>query len=342
MVRNGYLLVWSALVIMVITVSCAKDKAIAPEPPFEGFIPPVEFPVPVYNPDQPITEATFSLGRQLFFDPILSIDSTVACSNCHSQVHAFADHNVKLSSGVNGQLGRRNSPPLFNLAWHPNFMWDGGINHIEVMPIAPITDPTEMGETMANVVQKLRGSEHYQQQFATAFGDSTINSKRLLVSLAHYMAMLISANSKYDKVQAGTATFDADEARGYQLFQQHCNSCHTAPMMTNYTFSNNGIAPTPNDPGRQLITADQADRYQYRIPSLRNIALTYPYMHDGRFFSLYAVLDHYASPIPDSTYTAQPLRGGIPLSSTDKDDLLAFLETLTDVAFISDFTLGEP
>lgn len=339
---NWLLSGWIAVVVIVVTTSCAKDKAIAPAPPFEGFTPPVEFPVPVYNPDQPITEATFSLGRQLFFDPILSIDSTVACSNCHSQVHAFADHNVKLSSGVQGQLGLRNSPPLFNLAWHPNFMWDGGINHIEVMPIAPITDPVEMGETLVHVVEKLQRTDRYRHRFAAAYGDSVINSKRMLVSLAHYMAMLISANSKYDQVLAGTASFDADEERGYQLFQQHCNSCHTAPMMTNYTFSNNGISPTPSDPGRELITNNPADRYQYRVPSLRNIALTYPYMHDGRFFSLYAVLDHYASAIPDSSYTHISLRGGIPLSSSDKDDLLAFLETLTDVSFISDFTIGEP
>jgi cytochrome c peroxidase len=298
------------------------------------------FPLPQYQfGNNVLTREGFELGKSLFFDPILSIDSIVSCASCHAQVHAFADHNTALSFGIFNRVGIRNSPAIINAAWHTSFMWDGGINHIEVMPFGPITNEVEMGEDLANVVSKLNRHKEYSRLFAETFGKRPVHSQQVLYALAQYMSMLISCDSKYDRVRQGKAAFEKEEEAGYIVFQSKCASCHQEPLFTDFSFRNNGLSVQNGDIGRGKITLDPRDNYKFKVPTLRNITLTYPYMHDGSLRTLSDVLNHY-----DNGMTAnnnldpeflQHEKTGIPLNETEKRQLLAFLQTLTDYTFIS-------
>jgi cytochrome c peroxidase len=321
--------------------SCKKD----PDQPdgFKGFVKPDHFPEPWYLAENnPITKDGFELGRRLFFDPVLSADSTIHCGTCHAQVHAFADHGAALSAGVEGRLGIRNSPGLFNIAWFPSFMWDGGINHIEVMPIAPITDHNEMDETLTNVVEKLKISSIYPELFKKAFGTEVITDQKMLFALAQYMALLISSNSPYDQYVTGKGSLNARELNGLSLFRTHCESCHKEPLFTDFSFVNNGLDTVYEDAGRGRITQLAADSGAFKVPSLRNVDLTYPYMHDGRFFSLESVLDHYTGGVLQNGRLDARLPGSINLTPEEKEDIILFLQTLTDYEFLSDLSISEP
>ncbi|MBK8625191.1 MAG: cytochrome-c peroxidase [Saprospiraceae bacterium] len=305
-----------------------------------GLTYPDYFPAPHYQfGKNKLTREGFELGRALFFDPILSIDSTISCESCHAQGHAFADHNTALSTGIAGLSGTRNSPALFNLAWQPIFMWDGGINHIEVMPLAPITNEVEMGQDMEGAIKKLNNHPTYSKRFRSIFGEKPIDSQQLFYALAQYMSMLVSYNSKYDQYRQGKSTLTADEDDGLQIFRAKCASCHTEPLFTDYSLRNNGLEILNDDLGYGRITLETSDNHKFKVPSLRNIALTYPYMHDGRFRTLDQVLDHYDSGIVQYT-NLDPLliqngQLGIPLSQEDKLKLKAFLHTLSDFTFTS-------
>ncbi|MBK7887058.1 MAG: c-type cytochrome [Bacteroidetes bacterium] len=297
------------------------------------------FPAPVYNfQNNPITPSGFALGRKLFYDPILSRDSSISCGSCHQQFVAFAHADHTLSHGIDGLLGTRNSPALFNIAWYPSFMWDGGVNHLEVQPLAPIANPVEMDESIANVIVKLQRSLTYQAMYQSAFGTDSVTTQLTMRALAQFMGSMISANSKYDKYREGKGALTSPELNGLQLFRTHCESCHSEPLLTDMQFRNNGLDNTfDSDPGRAKITNLPQDSGLFKVPSLRNIALTYPYMHDGRFQNLGQVLDHYMTGIKQSA-TLDPLlsTGGIPLNPQDKSDIISFLETLTDQKFITD------
>jgi cytochrome c peroxidase len=331
----------SYVMIILLIASCSKNKV---EPLKKwGFNYDENFPDPTYTfQSNPLSYEKFLLGKALFFDEYLSVDSTVSCATCHEQAHAFAGHNSQFSIGVYNQLGNRNSPPIFNLAWNPTFMWDGGINHLEVMPIAPITNPVEMNETMLNVVQKLQNSVRYRKLFKNAFGSEEVTDEKLLKALAQFMAMIISDQSKYDKVKRGEASFTATEQSGYDLFVQKCSQCHTEPLFTDHTYRNNGLDQTFTDLGRGLITGNAADNGKFKVPSLRNVELTYPYMHDGRYFTLSQVLDHYNTGVQQSTTLDPLLQSGIALTSTEKQQLIAFLKTLTDYELLGNKWLMEP
>lgn len=301
------------------------------------------FPAPVYNVnDHDFSYNKFNLGRTLFYDKILSIDSTISCSSCHEQPHAFAGHSGAFSEGVNGQIGNRNSPSIANAAWIPKFMWDGGINHIEIMPIGPITNPIEMNETIENVLIKLKRSTKYQTLFKKAFGNETITDQKMLQALSAFMAMIVSDQSKYDKVMRGETSFSTTEQTGFNLFNQKCSSCHSGPLFTDYSFKNNGLDQSFSDIGRGLITQNVSDNGKFKTPSLRNVELTYPYMHDGRFYNLSQVLDHYSTGIQQSTTLDPSLQNGIPLTSSEKTALIAFLKTLTDYDLLTNRWLSEP
>lgn len=308
-----------------------------------GFEKPSHFPEPHYKfENNKQNYDRFDLGRDLFYDPILSSDSTISCASCHSQTHGFGDHNVNFSLGVNNTLGKRNSPALSNLAWYPNFMWDGGINHIETFSFAPITNPLEMHETMANVVAKLNASEDYKAKFKKAYGSETVTDQHLLKALAQFMAMMISAESKYDNYVLGKTTFTSAEENGLQLFRSHCASCHTEPLTSSFGFANNGIdSDFTNDLGRGLVTQDPNDNGKFRIPSLRNVSLTYPYMHDGRFFTLSQVLDHYSNGIVQSSTLDPSLGTGFNFTAQEKQDIISFLNTLTDQNYLANPFLSE-
>ncbi|HEX2898537.1 MAG TPA: cytochrome c peroxidase [Bacteroidia bacterium] len=300
---------------------------------------PRHFPKPVYDfKKNPLTAAKVELGRFLFYDPILSADNTVSCASCHSPYNAFSHTDHDLSHGIGDQIGNRNAPALFNLAWHPVFMWDGAVNHLDVQALAPISHPKEMAESIPNVVAKLQSRRLYRQKFWEAFGDSTITGEHVLKSLAQFQLTLVSGQARYDSVKAGKAKFTGQEGRGYTLFQRHCNACHREPLFSTYGFANNGlpIDTTLHDFGRGGISHRPGDSLTFKIPSLRNLGYSFPYMHDGRFKKLGQVLNHYTTGMVRTPRLSPELREPIVLSSDDKVDLISFLLMLNDKAFVFD------
>lgn len=331
------------LFISLLTIACTKEIVQV----FEGFKKPSNFPDPLYKfENNQVTKAGFELGRKLFFDPILSADNTISCGSCHIPTSAFTQHGHSVSHGINDLLGTRNSPPIMNLAWSNAFMWDGGIVDLDLQPIAPLTSHVEMGETMTNVLTKLKNNANYTSQFKAAFGSEEITNIKMLKALSQYMLMCVSAESKYDSVMRKQQVFTKEENEGYVIFQNKCNSCHQAPLFTDNRFRNNGLQPSQlNDPGRMLITLLNTDKYQFKVPSLRNLAYTAPYMHDGRFLNLDAVLAHYSQGVV-STENLDPLlvkgnKLGIELTENEKSKLLLFLNTLNDKKFITNQMLAE-
>lgn len=299
---------------------------------------PDKWPKPAYDFSQnPLTEEGFQLGRNLFYDPILSRDKTISCASCHSPNNSFThvDHNV--SHGIDGRKGTRNSLALINLAWSKNFMWDGGVNNLEVQPINPITNSLEMDESLENAIAKLEKSPKYKELFTKAFGDQKVTSQRLLKALAQFTGMLVSSNSKYDKVMRHEASFTAQEQKGYALFKANCASCHKEPLFCDDKFENNGLTPDDyyKDGGRIKITKNAKDSLRFKVPTLRNIELTGPYMHDGSIKTLEMVLFHYTEDIYQSPTLSKQLDKKIILTEEGKKDLLAFLKTLTDENFIN-------
>jgi cytochrome c peroxidase len=295
------------------------------------------FPVPQYDfSKNPLDSSTIELGRNLFYDPILSLNNSISCASCHSPYNAFSHTDHDVSHGINDQTGTRNAPALFNLAWQKIFMLDGAINHLDMQALAPISHPKEMGETIASVVQKLNESDFYRQLFYRAYNDSMVTGEKVLKSLAQFQLTLISANSKYDQVKQGKTAFTEQEQKGYALFLQHCNACHAEPIFTNYSFANNGLPVDTafNDFGRWMVTKKSEDSLLFKIPSLRNLSYTYPYMHDGRFKKLQQVLNHYTNGIQAGKKVSQELNNPMLLSSDGKVDLIAFLLTLNDAEFV--------
>ena len=315
---------------------------------FGGFKKPANFPEANYHFNtNEITQAKFELGRKLFYEPRLSRDNTVSCGGCHIQSAGFTHHGHDVSHGIDDRLGKRNSPPIMNLAWGKTFFWDGGVFDLDLQPIVPITNPVEMDETMENVLSKLRNHPDYPGLFNKAFGSSDINTERVMKALSQFMVMLVSANSKYDSVMRNQgATFTADEKQGYELFKTHCGSCHKEPLFTDESFRDNGIGAGPNnDEGRYLVTLNESDKYKFKVPSLRNISYTAPYMHDGRFITIEAVLEHYVGHVKN-TPNLDPLlkQGTVPgISSTsaEQSKIIMFLRTLNDKDFISDKRFSE-
>lgn len=305
----------------------------------DWFNPPVYFPKPVYNFTQnPLDSAKINLGRILFYEPILSKDNTISCASCHSPYNAFAHTDHDLSHGINDQIGKRNAPALFNLAWQKTFMWDGAINHLDVQALAPISHPKEMGSDISEVIKKLSLSKQYKLLFFDAFKDSTITSSKILKALSQFQLTLVSANSKYDKVKLGKEEFTEQEQNGYQLFKANCASCHTEPLFSNYEYENNGLTVdiSLNDLGRYEITKNKKDIKKFKVPSLRNLSYTYPYMHDGRFMTIKEIISHYTSGIKKSNTLSTVLNKPIPLTANEKVDLIAFLLTLNDKDFVID------
>ncbi|MFN7676223.1 cytochrome-c peroxidase [Flavobacterium sp.] len=305
---------------------------------------PKGWPEPKYNFNRnPLTEEGFELGRHLFYDPILSRDNTISCSSCHLQQTGFTHVDHQLSHGIEGKIGTRNSMALINLAWNKDFMWDGGVNNLEVQAINPITSPTEMDEKLENVVAKLQNNPKYRTLFTKAYGDDKVTSQRLLKALAQFTVMLKSSNSKYDKVMRKEENFTQQEQHGYDLFKTNCASCHKEPLFADDRFEKNGLAldETLNDLGRIKITGKTEDKMRFKIPTLRNIQFTFPYMHDGRFKTLTEVVKHYNFLGNDKSLPKE-LAKPMNLSDNDRVDLVVFLQTLTDKEFLFDKRYGFP
>ncbi len=326
--------------------ACSKDgdEALTPMP----LKIPSNFPAAAYALDRnPITKEGFELGRKLFYDGQLSRDGSISCGSCHIQGSAFTHHGHDLSHGINDRLGVRNSPAIMNLAWSRFFFWDGGVFDLDLQPLGPIENPVEMDEHVPNVIAKLRQHKDYPALFNRVFGPGEITGDKMLKALSQFMLQCVSADSKYDKyVRNEGVQLNPEELAGLTVFKQKCAGCHSTDLFTDNGFHNNGLIPSLlNDSGRFRVTLNPADWYKFKTPSLRNVAKTAPYMHDGRFLNLQAVLDHYTNGIQNSA-TLDPLLKpngipGLPLSDTEKAQIIAFLQTLTDDQFIRNPILAE-
>ena len=317
-------------------------------------------PAPVLPADNALTIQGVKLGRMLFYEKMLSRDGSQACAGCHRQQDGFSD-TARFSIGVELMPGKRQAMPVFNMAWHTNeFFWDGRAHLLRDQSLKPIQDPLEMNETLPNVVSKLSNSKVYRDQFTRTFGSDEITPERISLAMEQFMLSIVSSNSKYDKYLAGEVQLTESEERGRILFAAEynpffpdisgadCAHCHGGANFENDKYMNNGIDAEADiiDIGRQKVTENPADRAKFKVPSLRNVAVTAPYMHDGRFKTLEEVIDHYNADIRQSATIDPALlntkQTGLLLTPQDKQDLINFLKTLTDDTFLNNEEYKSP
>jgi cytochrome c peroxidase len=313
------------------------------------------FPIPDLPRDNPLTVERVALGRKLFFDKRISINEQQSCADCHAPERAFTDTR-RTARGAEGGFGPRNTMPLFNLAWKKEFFWDGRARSLREQVLQPIQNPVEMHQSLTNLVVKLgQANDNYAGLFTGAFGSSEITTEKIALALENYLLTLTSFESKFDRVLRGDEKFTPEEQRGFELFSTEydprrgqfgadCFHCHGGPLFQSQAFANNGLDDTFCDPGREKVTSKASDLGKFAVPSLRNIALTGPYMHDGRFKTLDEVIEHYAGGVKRSATLdpniAKHPDGGVPLSAADKRALVTFLKTLTDAKYSSVYTDG--
>lgn len=330
-------------------VSCS-DEVIQPLEKDEA----VNLQFPSYFPkmtfdqnENPITKNGVELGRKLFYEGRLSRNNTISCGFCHIQEHAFTHHGHTVSHGIDDRIGIRNAPPIQNMAFLKRYMWDGVIHNLNQQPIIPITDANEMDSSMPEVVAKLSKEDLYKKLFKQAYGDESITGDRILKALSQFMTTLISADSKYDRFKQGKENLSSDESQGMALFQQKCASCHSGELFTDESFRNTGMYYNTQfkDAGRHRVTLDQNDWMKFRVPSLRNVEYTSPYMHDGRFYTLEAVLNFYSDNVEDHPNLDPQLKQnnhiGIEMNAQEKQFIIAFLKILSDKNFISNPKFAE-
>ena len=302
---------------------------------------------PILPTNNPLTEEGVALGKKLFFDKLLSGDNSQACASCHNPRKAFTD-NLQFSRGIDGLLGTRNSMPLFNLAWNfdERFAWDGKELSLERQALEPVKNPIEMHANWKKVTERIRQHATYPNLFLQAFGTSKIDSIIITKAIAQFERTLISGNSKFDKHLLGETSLTQEEQNGFDVFMDeakgdcfHCHGSSNNPLWTDNKFHNNGLDATFQDRGLGGVTGNPNDNGKFKSPSIRNLAFTAPYMHDGRFTTLEEVINHYSEGLKKSA-TIDPLmknvnNGGVHLSIQDKTDLKAFLLTLSDNDFNS-------
>jgi cytochrome c peroxidase len=299
--------------------------------------------VPTNNPQ---TLEGIALGRKLFYEPLLSNDGTQACANCHLAENSFTDPN-RFSTGITGEMGTRNAMPIVNLAWNfqNRFLWDGGASSLEDQVDDPIENPIEMNNTWPNVVATLQATSDYPNLFEQAFGTPVITREFVVRAIAQFERTLISGNSRFDQYLLGdNNAVTAQEINGFNVFMDenrgdcfHCHGNEFNPLWTNNAFHNNGLDSSFEDLGLGGFTGDPLDYGKFKSPSLRNLAYTAPYMHDGRFATLDEVINHYSEGLVYSN-TIDPLmkniaEGGAQLTDSDKADLKAFLLSLSEPEF---------
>lgn len=310
--------------------------------------------------DNELTNGKVQLGRMLFYEKMLSGDNSMACASCHNQRNAFAD-TARLSTGIDGLFGHRQAMAIFNMAWNDNeFFWDGRAHLLRDQALKPIQDVLEMHETLPNAIAELQQSGRYKAQFIRAFGDDQITEERLALALEAFMHTIVSNRSKYDRYLTGQVQLSESEERGRQLFFAEynpffpelsgadCAHCHSGSNFEDDSYKNNGLDSDAqmSDIGREAVTGNPAEKGHFKVPSLRNVALTFPYMHDGRFRTLEEVVDHYNSGIVLSATVDPAIANthgtGLMLTAQDKKDLVAFLKTLTDYNLIHDPRYSSP
>jgi len=307
------------------------------------------FPIPDLPRDNPLLVERVELGKQLFFDKRVSVNDQQSCADCHAPEKAFTDGR-RTARGAEGGFGPRNSMPLFNLAWKRDFFWDGRAPSLREQVLQPIQNPLEMDQSLTNLAAKLSRDGNYPARFIAGFGSPEITPEKIALALENYLLTLTSFDSKFDRVLRGEETFTPEEQHGFELFSTEydprrgqfgadCFHCHGGSLFQSQTFANNGLDSEFADPGRAKVTGKAFDRGKFAVPSLRNVALTAPYMHDGRFQTLEQVVEHYATGVKRSATLDPNLAkhpdGGVPLTETDKRALVAFLKTLTDGQFLA-------
>lgn len=324
-------------------------KPLIVPPIFERLLPPPNIPA-----NNPQTVEGIALGRKLFYDPILSGNGTQACASCHEPSNSFTDDR-RFSIGIDGIEGIRNSMPIYNLAWNTNskLFWDGRAAGLEKQALEPVTNPVEMHNTWENAVTSLQNHTVYPELFNKAFGTENITKELTAKALAQFERTLISANSPFDKYLEGDNSLTPQEINGFAIFMDetrgdcfHCHGNEFSPLWTDNIFHNNGLDPLITDKGLGNVTGDPNDDGKFKSPSLRNLAYTAPYMHDGRFATLEEVINHYSEGLVYST-TIDPLmkavsQGGVHLTESDKSDLKAFLLSLSDASFINNPDFQDP
>ncbi len=343
----------------------------------EGLPKPIKLEQPFGFPPMPqsdlvLTEEGIALGKKLFFDPILSADNTQSCGSCHNQKWGFTDNGKAVSIGIDGVAGRRNSMPLFNLAWSPSFFWDGRRPTLKIQAFDPVVDPVEMHNTWPNALKSLQGHPEYPELFKKVYGVEDFDSSHVVDAIAQFEMTLISAGSEFDRIikevgidfQGVIPPFrDPDAYQGFLIFNREprrragdppggdCFHCHGGSgniLFTSNLFMNNGLDENPN-PGLYEHTKNPSDIGKFKVPSMRNLGFTAPYMHDGRFQTLEEVIDFYNEGVNPNSPNISPimvkergLANGLRLSDTEKRQLIAFLETLNDSSFIENPAFQNP
>ncbi|MCC6815250.1 MAG: cytochrome-c peroxidase [Saprospiraceae bacterium] len=347
------------LMLFSVVFNCKKecDEDISEEKYNLDFYP---FSPPTISADNIPTVEGVKLGRMLFYEKMLSKDNSMSCASCHNQKNAFSD-TTRFSIGVEGFPGKRQAMAVFNMAWNSNeFFWDGRAHLLRDQSLKPIQDKLEMNETLENVIAKLQASTTYCKQFQRAFGTKKITSELMSKAMEQFMNTIISNRSKYDDFLANKISLTNEEERGRFLFFTEynpffplesgadCQHCHGGDNFENDRYLNNGIDTEEKieDSGRQSVSNNADDKGRFKVPSLRNVELTFPYMHDGRFRTLEEVVDHYnlvkISSTLDASFQQQLAYGGLKLSDTDKKALVAFLKTLTDRKLTEDPRYSSP
>jgi len=356
-----------SICLVFFTLSCSPEKddapALAPDgpTPYELKIPqllPKSYVIPA---DNPLTVEGVELGRHLFYEKKLSGNNSMSCANCHQQEKAFTDGKA-LSLGIDQRPTRRSAMSLANLLWFNQFNWDGSASSLEAQARGPIENPVELHQPMAEAVKKLQATALYPPLFGKAFGSTTITEENILKALAQFQRTLISADARYDRYLQNKEMLTPDELDGMRLFLTHpdpstntrggnCGDCHGGTLLSLRTFHNNGLDEVLTDKGLGEVTGRATDMGKFKAPSLRNIALTAPYMHDGRLATLEQVLDHYNdhlrynSPNLDPLIieaSNQPQGKTLRLTAEEKRKIIAFLHTLTDSTFINDKRFANP
>lgn len=337
---------------MFLFTSCEKEPTTTPY----NFQVPVGFIQPNIPANNPMTVEGVELGRKLFYDPILSKNDAQACADCHTQTYGFTDDGLQFSIGVDGDVGNRNSMAIINLAWGTSFFWDGRSVDLEHQVFGPVTNPLEMNTTWPEVEAKLNANANYKALFKTAFNIDQIDSVHVSKAIAQFLRSIVSGNSKFDKFVRSEVSLTPSELNGLTIYnteQGDCFHCHTLSngLATDNSFKNNALDDDASmtDLGRMAVTGLASDKGKFKVPTLRNIELTAPYMHDGRFATLEEVVNHYdMGGVPSSTvdplmkHTSGSANPGLNLSAQDKLDLIAFLKTLTDQDFVNNTAYGHP
>jgi cytochrome c peroxidase len=302
--------------------------------------PPVDIPE-----DNPVTWEGFELGRHLFYDSILSIDNTVSCGSCHSLKSAFVD-NEKVSEGVMKRTGTRNAMPIFNLMWKNQLFWDGRANSLAHLATMPITNELEMAETIPGILSKLNGHPVYPEKFKEVFDTDSITEDEVSKALEQFLIALISDDSRFDRFNLGKESLTDQELRGFEVAtQKGCFNCHSTTLFHDNDFHVTGLEFVSKDPGRHDVTKNSTDHGKMGTPSLRNVELTAPYMHDGRFNTLLEVINFYDNDVVRNAQNISPeMEVGLrsKLTPADKEALIAFLKTLTDQTFINNERFSDP